>query len=134
MAKIIDTADIVMRFEKVLEETASVCGIPKKSLNFDPVELQSTIVNKSLSNGRNRNELLRFLCIAAKKSYPNYQQTDEFLVTFKVGMERALGSNEQPSNTKEIVTGSERPRSFMSDVVPPSSLSAINQEAIGYLR
>lgn len=69
----------------------------------------------------------------AKGACPNYKQTDKFLAIFKDHMERALGSNEQPSNTKEIVTGSERPRSFMSNVAPPSSLSAINQTAVGVI-
>ncbi|PRD31382.1 UNVERIFIED_CONTAM: col27a1b [Trichonephila clavipes] len=49
-------------------------------------------------------------------------------------MERTLANNEQRSNTKEIVTDNEQPRSFMSDVVPTSSLSAINHKAVGYLR
>ncbi|WP_281250514.1 hypothetical protein [Wolbachia endosymbiont of Wuchereria bancrofti] len=35
---------------KVWAETAPKCSISKKSLNFDPIELQSTIASKSLPN------------------------------------------------------------------------------------
>lgn len=137
VVKIIDVADIVMRFEKVLEETASNCGIPKKSLNFNPVELQSNIVSKSLFNNENRNELLKLLCLAAKEACPNYKQTDKFLAIFKDSMKRTLASNEQPKNfvnTEKIITDNEQPRSFMSDITSPSSFNAINQKVVGYLR
>jgi hypothetical protein len=137
VTKIIDAADIAVRFEKVLEETASNCGISKKRLNFNPVELQSTIVSKSLFNDENRNELLKFLCSAAKEACPNCKQADKFLATFKGSMKRTLASNEQPRNfvnTEKIITDNEQPRSFMSNVIPPTSLSTINQKAVGYLR
>ncbi|UIP92516.1 hypothetical protein JSQ73_004970 [Wolbachia endosymbiont of Anopheles demeilloni] len=121
VAKIIDAADVVTKFEEVLGATAVKCVISKKSLNFDPVELQSTIINKSLLNDENHNELLKFLCVTAKKSLPNYKQTSKCLFTFKDHMEKRLKDNEQP-------------RSFISYVSPPSSLSAINQQVVGYLR
>ncbi|WP_349967667.1 collagen-like protein [Wolbachia endosymbiont of Armadillidium arcangelii] len=134
VAKIIDAADIAIKFEKVLEEAASKCGIPKKSLNFDPVKLQSTII---LSNDENHNELLKFLCVVAKKSCPNYIQTSKFFATFKDHMEETLKDNEEQRafvNTEKIVADNEQPRSFMRYVAPPSSLSAINQKVVSYLR
>ena len=137
VAKIIDAADIVTKFEEVLGATAVKCGISKKSLNFDPVELQSTIINKSLLNDENHNELLKFLCVTAKKSLPNYKQTSKCLFTFKDHMEKRLKDNEQQRafvNTEKIVVNNEQPRSFMSYVSPPSSLSAINQQVVGYVR
>ncbi|WP_353273457.1 hypothetical protein [Wolbachia endosymbiont (group A) of Agelastica alni] len=137
VAKIIDAADIVMRFEKVLEETASKCGIPKKSLNFDPVKLQSTILDRSLFNDESRNELLKLLYLSAKKSCPNYKQTDRFLTTFKDRMERTLENNEQQKgfvNIEKTATDNEQPRSFISDVTPPSSFKAIDLKAVNCLR
>ncbi|WP_108784365.1 collagen-like protein [Wolbachia endosymbiont of Bemisia tabaci] len=137
VAKIIDAADIVTKFEEVLGATAVKCGISKKSLNFYPVELQSTIINKSLLNDENHNELLKFLCVTAKKSLPNYKQTSKCLFTFKDHMEKRLKDNEQQRalvNTEKIVADNEQPRSFMTYVAPPSSLSAINQQVVGYLR
>ncbi|WP_341813322.1 collagen-like protein [Wolbachia endosymbiont (group B) of Germaria angustata] len=137
VAKIIDAADIVTKFEEVLGETAVKCGISKKSLNFDPVELQSTIVSKSLLNDENHNELLKFLCVTAKKSLPNYKQISKCLSTFRDHMEKRLKDNEQQRalvNTEKIVADNEQPRSFMTYVAPPSSLSAINQQVVGYLR
>ncbi|WP_264374547.1 MULTISPECIES: collagen-like protein [unclassified Wolbachia] len=135
VAKIIDAADIVIQFEEVLGVTAVKCGIPKKSLNFDPVELQSTIINKSLLNDENHNELLKFLCVTAKKSLPNYKQTSKCLSTFKDHMEKRLNEQQRAFvSTEKIVANNEQPRSFMSYVSPPSSLSAINQQVVGYLR
>ncbi|MFT4313825.1 MAG: collagen-like protein [Wolbachia pipientis] len=137
VTKIIDAVDIVKKFEEVLGETAVKCGISKKSLNFNPVELQSTIINKSLLNDENHNELLKFLCVTAKKSLPNYKQTSKCLFAFKDHMEKRLKDNEQQRafvNTEKIVIDNEQPRSFMSYVAPPSSLSAINQQVVGYLR
>ncbi|MFP3022091.1 MAG: hypothetical protein ACEY3K_03850 [Wolbachia sp.] len=136
VAKVINAADIVTKFEEVLGATAVKCGISKKSLNFDPVELQSTIINKSLLNDENHNELLKFLCVTAKKSLPNYKQTSKCLFTFKDHMEKRLKDNEQQRafvNTEKVVEDNEQPRSFMSYVAPPSSLSAINQQVVGYL-
>ncbi|GFY65514.1 hypothetical protein TNIN_40131 [Trichonephila inaurata madagascariensis] len=52
-------------------------------------------------------------------------------------MERTLASNKRlrnAVNTEKIVTDNEQPRSFMSDVTPPSNFSAINQRFVGYLR
>ncbi|RDD34185.1 collagen-like protein [Wolbachia endosymbiont of Cylisticus convexus] len=137
VAKIIDAADIAIKFEKVLEEAASKCGIPKKSLNFDPVALQSTIISKSLSNDENHNELLKFLCLAAEKSCPDYKQISKCLATFKDHMEETLKDNKEQRafvNTEKIVADNEQPRSFMSYVAPPSSLSAINQKVVSCLR
>ncbi|WP_177429433.1 collagen-like protein [Wolbachia endosymbiont of Laodelphax striatellus] len=135
VAKIIDAADIVTKFEEVLGATAVKCGISKKSLNFDPVELQSTIINKSLLNDENHNELLKFLCVAARKSLPDYKQTSKCLATFKDHMEKRLNEQQRAFvNTEKIVADNEQPRSFMSYVSPPSSLSAINQQVVGYLR
>ncbi|OCA06654.1 hypothetical protein [Wolbachia endosymbiont of Trichogramma pretiosum] len=137
VAKIIDAADVVTKFEEVLGATAVKCGILKQSLNFDPVELQSTIINKSLLNDENHNELLKFLCVTAKKSFPNYKQTNKCLFAFKDHMEKKrLKENEQQRafvNTEKIVANNEQPRSFMSYVSSPSSLSAINQQVVGYL-
>ncbi|WP_241653881.1 collagen-like protein [Wolbachia endosymbiont of Nilaparvata lugens] len=84
VTKIIDAVDIVKKFEEVLGETAVKCGISKKSLNFNPVELQSTIINKSLLNDESHNELLEFLRVTAKKSLPNYKQTSKCLFTLKI--------------------------------------------------
>ncbi len=135
VTKIIDAVDIVKKFEEVLGETAVKCGISKKSLNFNPVELQSTIINKSLSNDENHNELLKLLCVAAKKSLPDYKQTSKCLATFKDHMEKRLNEQQRAFvNTEKIVADNEQPRSFMSYVSPPSSLSAINQQVVGYLR
>ncbi|WP_343288606.1 hypothetical protein [Wolbachia endosymbiont of Encarsia formosa] len=135
MTKIIDAVDIVKKFEEVLGETAVKCGISKKSLNFNPVELQSTIINKSLSNDENHNELLKLLCVAAKKSLPDYKQTSKCLANFKDHMEKRLNEQQRAFvNTEKIVADNEQPRSFMSYVSPPSSLSAINQKVVGYLR
>ncbi|WP_353272708.1 hypothetical protein [Wolbachia endosymbiont (group A) of Urophora cardui] len=137
VAKVMDAADIAIKFEKVLEETASKCGIPKKSLNFDPVKLQSTILDRSLFNDESRNELLKLLYLSAKKSCPNYKQTDRFLTTFKDRMERTLENNEQQRgfvNIEKTATDNEQPRSFMSDVTPPSSFKAIDLKAVNCLR
>lgn len=138
MAKIIDAADIVTKFEEVLGATAMKCGISKKSLNFDPVELQSTIINKSLLNDENHNELLKFWCITAKKSLPNHKQTSKCLFTFKDHMEKRLKDNEQQrafvDTEKVVADNNEQPRSFMTYVALSSSLSAINQQVVGYLR
>ncbi|WP_353279478.1 collagen-like protein [Wolbachia endosymbiont (group B) of Xanthorhoe designata] len=135
VAKIINAADIVTKFEEVLGATAVKCGISKKSLNFDPVELQSTIINKSLLNDENHNELLKFLCVTAKKSLPNYKQTSKCLFTFKDHMEKRLNEQQRAFvNTEKIIADNEQPRSFMSYVAPPSSFSAINQQVVGYLR
>ncbi|MFP3027452.1 MAG: collagen-like protein, partial [Wolbachia sp.] len=135
VAKIINAADIVIQFEEVLGATAVKCGISKRSLNFDPMELQSTIINKSLLNDENHNELLKFLCVTAKKSFPNYKQTGKCLAIFKDHMEKRLNEQQRAFvNTEKIVADNEQPRSFMSYVAPPSSLSAINQQVVGYLR
>ncbi|WP_341821279.1 hypothetical protein [Wolbachia endosymbiont (group A) of Myopa testacea] len=137
VAKVMDAADIAIKFEKVLEETASKCGIPKKSLNFDPVKLQSTILDRSLFNDESRNELLKLLYLSAKKSCPNYKQTDRFLTTFKDLMERILENNEQQRgvvNIEKTATDNEQPRSFMSDVTPSSSFKAIDLKAVNCLR
>ncbi|MBA8770568.1 collagen-like protein [Wolbachia pipientis] len=115
-------------FKRVLKYAAIKSGISVKNLSFNHESVQSAIL-QHINNGQ-YSKIPKSLYSFAKGACPNYKQTDKFLAIFKDHMERALGSNEQPSNTKEIVTGSERPRSFMSDVVPPSSLSAINQEAI----
>ncbi|MFP3034388.1 MAG: collagen-like protein, partial [Candidatus Tisiphia sp.] len=137
VAKVMDAADIAIKFEKVLEETASKCGIPKKSLNFDPVKLQSTILDRSLFNDESRNELLKLLYLSAKKSCPNYKQTDRFLTIFKDRMERTLENNEQQRgfvNIEKTATDNEQPRSFMSDVTSPSSFKAIDLKAVNCLR
>lgn len=137
VAKVMDAADIAIKFEKVLEETASKCGIPKKSLNFDPVKLQSTIPDRSLFNDESRNELLKLLYLSAKKSCPNYKQTDRFLTTFKDRIERTLENNEQQRgfvNIEKTATDNEQPRSFMSDVTSPSSFKAIDLKAVNCLR
>ncbi|WP_241653854.1 collagen-like protein [Wolbachia endosymbiont of Nilaparvata lugens] len=137
VTKIIDAVDIVKKFEEVLGETAVKCGISKKSLNFNPVELQSTIINKSLLNDESHNELLEFLRVTAKKSLPNYKQTSKCLFTFKDHMEKRLKDNEQQRafvNTEKRVANNEQPRSSMSDVSSPSSPSEINQQVVGYLR
>ncbi|WP_265033730.1 collagen-like domain-containing protein [Wolbachia endosymbiont (group A) of Sicus ferrugineus] len=137
VAKIIDAADIAIKFEKVSEETASNCGIPKKSLNFNPVKLQSTILDRSLFNDESRNELLKLLYLSAKKSCPNYKQTDRFLATFKDRMERTLENNEQQRgfvNIEKTAPDKEQPRSFMSDITPPSSFKTIDLKAVNCLR
>ncbi len=126
------SSQIAEEFERVLKYAAVKSGISVKNLSFNPVSVQSAIF-QHINNGQ-YSKIPKSLYSFAKGACPNYKQTDKFLAIFKDHMERALGSNEQPSNTKEIVTGSERPRSFMSDVVPPSSLSAINHKAVGYLR
>ncbi len=58
-------------------------------------------------------------------------------VYFKDHMEKRLKDNEQQRafvNTEKRVADNEQPRSFMTYVAPPSSLSAINQQVVGYLR
>ncbi|WP_265017021.1 hypothetical protein [Wolbachia endosymbiont (group B) of Endotricha flammealis] len=64
--------------------------------------------------------------------YPSYRIPTFILV--------GLSPTEQYSpsldalSTEKIVANNEQPRSFMSYVSPPSSLSAINQQVVGYLR
>lgn len=133
-AKMVNAADIAAKFEDALRKTASKCGIPEESLNFDPRELMSTIRSRSLLNDENRNELLKLLYLSAKGAVPNYKQTDKFLATFKVGMERTLASNEQQRGFVDTATDNEQPNSFMSDVTPPSAINAVGhseQKAIG---
>ncbi|MFP3023377.1 MAG: collagen-like protein, partial [Wolbachia sp.] len=137
VVRIVDAANIILKFEKVLGEAASRCGIPKKCLNLDLTELQSAIVSRSLLDDKNRNEMLKFLCEAAKKSCSNYKQADKFLALFKDNMKRTLVNNEQQRgcvSTEETATDNSQPRSFMSNIIPPTSLSSISQMAVGYLR
>ncbi|WP_265045197.1 collagen-like domain-containing protein [Wolbachia endosymbiont (group A) of Macropis europaea] len=136
VAKIVNAADIVVRFEKVLRETALKCGIANKSLNFDPLKLEKKILSKVLFNDENLNELSKLLRSAAAEACPHYKQTDKFLDTFEDSMKRELKNNKQQIgciNTEKIATENEMPRSFISDIAPPRSLSAINHNIVGYL-
>ncbi|MGL9759483.1 MAG: hypothetical protein ACR5LA_12405 [Wolbachia sp.] len=126
------SSQIAEEFEEVLKHAAVKSGISVKNLSFNLVSVQSAIF-QHINNGQ-YSKIPKSLYSFAKGACPNYKQTDKFLAIFKDSMERTLANNEQRSNTKEIVTDNEQPRSFMSDVVPPSSLSAINQTAVGYLR
>lgn len=57
------------------------------------------------------------------------------MAIFKDHMEKRLNEQQRAFvNTEKIVADNEQPRSFMSYVAPPSSLSAINQQVVGYLR
>lgn len=128
--KIINSADIVTKFEKMLGEAALKCGIAKKNLKFDPLKLEKEIVSKF--NDGNRNELLKFLCSAAEKACPRCKQTQGFSVKFKDSMERTLNEQQRDFSNTEVADN-ERPRSFMSDVTPSSSFKAINQKVVGRL-
>ncbi|WP_353277199.1 hypothetical protein [Wolbachia endosymbiont (group B) of Villa cingulata] len=137
VAKIVNAADIAVRFQKVLGETALKCGIANKSLNFDPLKLEKKILGKVLLNDVNLNELLKLLRSAAAEAFPHYKQTGKFLDTFEDSMKEELKNNKQQVgciDTEKISTENEMPRSFISDIAPPRSLSAINYNIVGYLR
>ncbi|VVC31182.1 Hypothetical protein CINCED_3A015268 [Cinara cedri] len=124
---------VVENFEEVLGNTALQCGISRKSLEYNPVTLHSTIVDKSF----NDDELLKFLCLTAKKSCPECKQINKFLAAFKDSMQRTLANNGQYhrsfSNIEKIVDN-EQPKSFMSDITSLRNISEIGQMVAGYLR
>ncbi|HCE59477.1 MAG TPA: collagen-like protein, partial [Wolbachia sp.] len=123
---------ITTRFEKVLKCAAVKSGISSKNLRFNPIELHTAIVDKSFSD----DELLEFLCTAAKESCLNCKQTDECLAAFKDHMKEVLKNNEQKRgfiNIEKIATDNEQPGNVMSDIAI-SGFSSINQSAVvGYL-
>ncbi|VVC31183.1 Collagen triple helix repeat [Cinara cedri] len=132
-AKIVDTVDVVKKFKKVLGETALTCGISRKSLNFDPIELHSSIIDKSF-NDENHDKLLEFLCLAAEKSCSKCKQIDKFLAAFEKNMQKTLVSNEQHQKSFSNIEKNEQPRSFMTDITSLRNIGKIGQVVAGYLR
>ncbi|KLT22217.1 collagen triple helix repeat protein [Wolbachia endosymbiont of Armadillidium vulgare str. wVulC] len=127
--------NITGEFEKVLKHAAVKSGISFKNLSFNPVSVQSAIV-KQIRSG-NFSKIPGILCSFAEEACPNCKQADKFLVTFKDGIKKTLESNKQQkegSYTEKTATDTKLPRSFMSYVTPPNSLSTINQTTAGYLR
>ncbi|WP_254229504.1 RICIN domain-containing protein [Wolbachia pipientis] len=77
--------NITNRFEKVLNNTAIKSGISLTNLNLDPVAVQSAIVRKII-NGR-FSEIAKTLYSFAKEAYPEFKQTDKFLVHLRSQLE-----------------------------------------------
>jgi hypothetical protein len=130
-AKIVDTVDVVKEFEKVLGETALTCGISRKSLRFNPIELHSTIIDKSFNDD---DELLKFLCSVAKESCPKCKQSKIFLATFEKNMQKTLVSNEQHQESFFNLEKNDQPRSLMTDITSLKNIGGIGQAVAGYLR
>ncbi|WP_265027059.1 collagen-like domain-containing protein [Wolbachia endosymbiont (group A) of Bombylius major] len=126
---------ITIEFEEVLKYAAVKSGISFKNLSFNPVPVQSAIF-EHINKGQ-YSKIPKILYSSAKEACPNYKQTDKFLAIFKDRMERTLASNEQQRvffNTEKTATDNEQPISSMNNVTSPTSHSAINQNAVGYLR
>ncbi|XGA08386.1 MAG: hypothetical protein U0X86_000609 [Wolbachia endosymbiont of Xenopsylla cheopis] len=133
-AKAVDAAEIVRKFEKILQKTAKNCDTQKKNLNFNPIKLQSIIIDKQLLNDEIK--LLKALCMAAKEAYPNCP--NKFFSLFENNMREALADRLQQRNAidiKKVSINHEQPRSFFSDLVVTnlSNGYAVDQMPVRYL-
>ncbi|HCE59781.1 MAG TPA: hypothetical protein DEQ74_03055 [Wolbachia sp.] len=129
-AKMDYASGVVKNFEEVLGNTALQCGISRKNLEYNPVTLHSTIVDKSF----NDNELLKFLCLTAKKSCPECKQINKFLAAFKDSMQRTLANDVQSQKSFSNIEENEQPRSFITYITDPINIRGIGQMVAGYLR
>ncbi|WP_264706609.1 ankyrin repeat domain-containing protein [Wolbachia endosymbiont (group B) of Archips podanus] len=84
--------NITNRFEKVLNKTAIKSGISVTNLNFDPVVVQSAIIEKII-NGK-FSEIAKTLYSFAKEACPEFKQTDKFLDNLKSNLEEVLAKEE----------------------------------------
>nr|CAH7726410.1 unnamed protein product [Callosobruchus chinensis] len=84
--------NITNRFEKVLNKTAIKSGISVTNLNFDPVVVQSAIIEKII-NGK-FSEIAKTLYSFAKEACPECKQTDKFLDNLKSNLEEVLAKEE----------------------------------------
>ncbi|WP_339046033.1 hypothetical protein [Candidatus Mesenet endosymbiont of Agriotes lineatus] len=117
-AKAVDAANIATKFEKVLQKTAKNCGM--QSLNFNPIKLQSTIINKQLLNDERK--LLKTLLAVAKEAYPNCP--DKFFSLFENHMREALADRLQQRNAidiKKVSIDNKQPRSFVDNAIVTNS-------------
>ncbi|WP_339047239.1 hypothetical protein [Candidatus Mesenet endosymbiont of Phosphuga atrata] len=115
-AKAVDAAEIVEEFEKVLQKTAKNCGTQKKNLNFNPIKLQSTIIDKQLLNDERK--LLETLLAAAKEACKNCPDKSSSL--FESRMRKGLADRLQQRNAidiKKVSIDNEQPRSFVDNAI-----------------
>ncbi|WP_425384376.1 latrotoxin-related protein [Wolbachia endosymbiont (group B) of Eupithecia inturbata] len=89
--------NITHRFEKVLNKTAIKSGISVTNLNFDPMAVQSAIIEKIINGkitNRRFSEIAETLYSFGKEACPEFKQTDKFLDHLKSNLEEVLAKEE----------------------------------------
>ncbi|APR97793.1 ankyrin repeat domain-containing protein [Wolbachia endosymbiont of Folsomia candida] len=96
-------SSITLGFDTLLKRTARSCGIQDNNSNFNPIEVQSTIVGQIRRNDK-LSEISKTLYSSAKKAYPEFKQTDKFLDRLKNNLEEVLAEKEV-----ELLVGKQKP-------------------------
>ncbi|WP_341808578.1 latrotoxin-related protein [Wolbachia endosymbiont (group E) of Neria commutata] len=116
-------SSITLGFDTLLKRTARSCGIQDNSSNFNPIEVQSTIVGQ-IMNGK-FSEISKTLYSPAKEACPEFKQTDKFLNCLDGRLKEVLAEKEV-----ELFVGKQKssPKAITNNRLVEKSVPQVNED------